>query len=165
MGDAWEWDLPGGATIRARLELPARLESVWLGQRLGSRSAKGGKGNEHVVPLPAPEVETPRNGDATATPPRPSRRPSRSIQAPDGSLVAHFPADFDATVDDQGAFLSLHRPTKLEMLVLILRRRERRERREDARIPPERSVVVAALHAHRSRAQRPPSERYVRFTG
>ena len=46
MGDAWEWDLADGSTILARLELPARIESVWLGQRLVSRSAKGGKGGE-----------------------------------------------------------------------------------------------------------------------
>ena len=211
MGDAWEWDLADGSTILARLELPARIESVWLGQRLVSRSAKGGKGAEHVVPLPSPKVETPKKGDAYRAAPAPieatvtfdpigahctlrldgvvtppTREPedaiaassrygeeraprilgmprkravvvlpiafallcalvfpptirsvirnraraaiervptdtelTASLQAPDGSLVAHFPADFEATVDEQGAFLSLHRPKKLEMIVLI----------------------------------------------
>ena len=211
MGDAWEWDLADGSTILARLELPARIESVWLGQRLVSRSAKGGKGADHVVPLPSPKVETPKKGDAyrAAPPPveatvtfdpigayctlrldgvvtAPTREPedaiaassrygeqraprilgmprkravvvlpiafavlcalaipptfrsvvrsrarakiadataevarTETVLAPDGSLVVHFPADFESTVDEQGAFLSLHRPKKLEMIVLI----------------------------------------------
>ena len=211
MSDAWEWDLPDGSTILARLELPARIESVWLGQRLVSRSAAGGKGADHVVTLPAPKVEQPKSGDAyRAAPPPveatvtfdpigahctlrldgvpmpPTREPedpiaassrygearapkilgmqrkhavvvlpvaaallcalvipptfrgimnrrarakiadapaetarTESLEAPDRSLVAHFPADFESTVDEQGAFISLHRPKKLEMLVLI----------------------------------------------
>jgi hypothetical protein len=211
MTDAWEWDLESGATIIARLELPARIESVWLGQRLVSRSATGGKGADHVVPLPAPKVEQPASGDAYRVAPAPieaivtfdpigahctlrldgvalppTRQPedpiaassrygeeraprilgmqrrhavvvlpiafallcalvipstirsvirsrarakiadatidtelNASLQAPDRSLVAHFPADFESTVDEQGAFLSLHRPKKLEMIVLI----------------------------------------------
>jgi hypothetical protein len=212
MGDAWEWDLAEGTTILARLELPARIESVWLGQRLVSRSAAGGKGSDHVVPLPAPKtVETPKQGDAyrAAPPPSeatvtfdpigahctlrldgvvmpPTREPedaiaassrygearaprilgmqrkhavvvlpiaaallvalvvpptlrgivarrarakiadattetarTESLEAPDRSLIAHFPADFESTLDEQGAFISLHRPKKLEMIVLI----------------------------------------------
>ena len=30
MGDAWEWELADGAKIIAKLELPSRIESVWL---------------------------------------------------------------------------------------------------------------------------------------
>lgn len=211
MGDAWEWDLADGSTIVARLELPARIESVWLGQRLVSRSGAGGKGADHVVPLPAPKVEAPPSGDAyRAAPPPveatvtfdpigahctlrldgvptpPTRAPedpiaassrygeeraprvlgmqrkhavivfpvalallaalivpptlrgaasrrarakiadapaeterNESLRSPDGSMIAHYPSDFDSTVDEQGAFISLHRPKKLEMVVLI----------------------------------------------
>ena len=215
MGDAWEWELADGAKIIARLEMPERIESVWLGPRLVSRSGAGGKGDEHVVPLPAPKTDRPSSPDAyrAAPPPReatirfdaiavfctlrvdgvvvpptfipddadvnasapasayeratrrkifgmplqraaplgaamvglliaiagpPAYRSVRSsrarakiantpaatertevLDAPDGSITAHYPADFDSTLDQHGAFISLHRPQKLEMIVLV----------------------------------------------
>lgn len=45
--------------------------------------------------------------------------PTDLLWAADRSLRANFPIDFDSTVDEHGAFLSLHRPKKLEMIVLI----------------------------------------------
>lgn len=208
MADAWEWELADGVKITARLELPARVESVWLGPRLVSRSRDGGKGEDHIVTLPAPKTapspaEVYRAApsrqeaeitfdpvgmhctlriDANVIPPTvqpddatvaaasaPARRlvfgmpPARfaavsavalvllaavagpptyrsmlrsrahakiaavpteterteTLMAPDFSIAAHFPADFESTLDEQGAVISLHRPAKLEMIVLL----------------------------------------------
>ena len=58
MGDAWEWELANGGKIVARLELPARIESVWLGPRLVSRSGAGGKGADHVIALAGASPQT-----------------------------------------------------------------------------------------------------------
>jgi hypothetical protein len=41
------------------------------------------------------------------------------VSAPDQSIAAHFPADFDVAVDEQGAVLTLFRDPKMEMIVLI----------------------------------------------
>jgi hypothetical protein len=49
----WEWRLADGDTIRAQLELPSRVETVWRGGRLVSRSAAGGKAEGHTLPLAA----------------------------------------------------------------------------------------------------------------
>lgn len=49
----WEWRLPHGAIVRARLELPDKVESVWVGHRLVSRATDGQKPEGHIVPLGA----------------------------------------------------------------------------------------------------------------
>ena len=47
----WEWTL-GTESVRAALDVPANVETVFLGPRLVSRSAPGGKPDGHAVPLP-----------------------------------------------------------------------------------------------------------------
>jgi hypothetical protein len=48
----WEW-VVGGEVVRGTLDAPANLESVFVGPRLVSRSAPGGKPEGHTVPLQA----------------------------------------------------------------------------------------------------------------
>ena len=47
----WQWHLDSGAIVRARLELPAKRESVWVGDQLLSRSVAGAKPEGHAVPI------------------------------------------------------------------------------------------------------------------
>jgi hypothetical protein len=55
MGDlTWEWTLGVGDPIVARVDPKTFVESVYVGQRLVSRSGAGGKPEGHVVTLPAP---------------------------------------------------------------------------------------------------------------
>jgi hypothetical protein len=49
----WEWPV-AGETIVARVDPKTLVESVYVGQRLVSRSGVGGKPDGHVVTLPAP---------------------------------------------------------------------------------------------------------------
>jgi len=51
----WEWTL-GTESVRAELEMPANVESVFLARRLLSRSARGGRPDGHAVPLPGVEA-------------------------------------------------------------------------------------------------------------
>ena len=47
----WEWLLPSGEAMIARLDPSTKVESVFVGQRLVSRSGVGGKPEGHTVPL------------------------------------------------------------------------------------------------------------------
>ena len=38
-----EWNVANGERVRARVDLPKKVESVWVGARLASRSPPGGK--------------------------------------------------------------------------------------------------------------------------
>ncbi len=51
----WEWTV-GSDRVRAVLEMPSAVESVFLGGRLLSRSAPGGIPGGHAVPLPGVEA-------------------------------------------------------------------------------------------------------------
>jgi len=54
--DAWEWELAEDLKITARVQWPQRIESVWMGPRLVSRSTHGGKAEGHTVRLPPPKT-------------------------------------------------------------------------------------------------------------
>jgi hypothetical protein len=47
---AWEWTLPTGQKVVAKADAATRVESVFLGPRLVSRSPAGGKPEGHVLP-------------------------------------------------------------------------------------------------------------------
>jgi hypothetical protein len=49
----WEWTLGASDTIIARVDAKSLVESVYVGQRLVSRSGAGGKPEGHTVTLPA----------------------------------------------------------------------------------------------------------------
>lgn len=59
----WGWDL-GASEVRAKLELPSRVESVWVGPRLVSRSGPLGKPEGHDVVTPDGTGRLSFRGDA-----------------------------------------------------------------------------------------------------
>lgn len=179
---------------------------------------RGGKGADHVVTLPAPKVETPKNGDAYRAPPPPAEAtvtfdpigahctlrldgvqvpPTRAPEDPIAASsrygeeraprVLGMPSKPDKSDDiplkvsacsalqnGRGYFFAYFVPEFLaEQEEPELRRivnateqgRRRGERSQDARVSPARPLVRVSAVAQRSRAQRPPSARYVRFTG
>jgi hypothetical protein len=53
----WEWTLASSETIVARVDPKTLVESVYVGQRLVSRSGTGGKPEGHTVTLAAPRAD------------------------------------------------------------------------------------------------------------
>ena len=49
----WEWALPTNETVTARVDDATYVESIYVGQRLVSRSGNGGKPLGHTITLPA----------------------------------------------------------------------------------------------------------------
>ena len=60
----WEWGFPSGEVINASLEFPSRVETVFLGPRLISRSPPGGRREGHTFALRGGETRVDFNADA-----------------------------------------------------------------------------------------------------
>jgi hypothetical protein len=61
----WEWRLPDGRRVVAKLDAESGTESVFLGPRLVSRGPRGSRPDGHLVPL-TPVVDAPYRGGSDA---------------------------------------------------------------------------------------------------
>lgn len=107
----WEWTLGASETVIARVDPKTRIESVYVGQRLVSRSGAGGKPEGHTLTLAAPRGDdayraaTPQELHLTYDPAldqfvlrangqlvQPSRAPGTPLgEVPPGRVYGHMP--------------------------------------------------------------------------